>query len=155
MMAQRRIRRQQLRQGDISSALTDVMGRRDRALSQQGALREHEFTFEVFGPGVVRRRCVFNMAFVREPSVSYGHSIAEGDVVIGRTPNVTVSVTSWVRDGAGLYLAANIEIRANGHPRQRFIGNVIFGGLSITFPLGPSTAATTSTISFSMNDPLT
>lgn len=124
---------------DIGGAIQSKITQRERAESIQGGPVEHAFGINIYGVGRVEDiLCTFGYAFVAQPDISYGLALHAGDSVLGRTPVPHVGIHRWIRNDAGLYLAAYASVTVSGHRRQRAKVTITFSGVGITLPLGPS-----------------
>lgn len=114
-----------------------------RAESIQGSTSTQRFGLQTYGPGRVRPlTCSFTCAYIREPSLTVGHSLIEGDSVIGHQPTAEATVIRWHRRGS-LYIGADIVVRVTGHRRQRLHVRVTFTERALTYPIGPTIGAAT------------
>ena len=108
-----------------------------RALGRvHGDFQEQVFVIPVIG-GSGRAEAVgrFNFAFVNVPTHHAACALEDGDVVIGATPEVSVTVIDWERSSGAFYTGARFAIHTRGHTRQRLRVTVSFTGLGLTLPL--------------------
>lgn len=129
--------------------LQGALHRRDRTAATRAASHAEEaiceFRIQTFGSGTSQPvRCDFIYAFEQEPSIRTGHSIVDGDAVLGYRPSATTTVTRWHQVN-GIYVAADIVLETTGHPRQRLNVRIEFAGTALMIPLASMLSAQSNT----------